>query len=267
LYSCIYKYVKRPAAQVGEAFLAKQVEIDTDSFIPAYFQLAQILHREIMNGALRPEDRIPSENELSDVYGLSRMTTRKAISLLAEKGIVRREKGKGTFVSRPRVEGGLFLIPDLHDEMRMQGLSTDVRLLGVKVVAAGKVPASMLGIRKGEKAIYLERVLEGGGEPLVLDRKYLLLNRSQPLLESELGHGSTEDLFAGNPDMAPVRADLKLSATILTAREAQILSGKKGRPAFCMEQLIFAANDKRAIWGWLIYRGDKFSFESSSWLL
>jgi GntR family transcriptional regulator len=247
--------------------MTKQAGIDTGSFIPAYFQLAQMLHREIMNGKLRPGDRVPSENELSEEYGLSRMTARKAISLLTEKGLVRREKGKGTFVSRPRVEGGLFLIPDLHDEMRMQGLSADVRLLGVKVVPAGKAPASRLGIKKGEKLIYMERVLEGGGEPMVLDRKYILLDRSQPLLESELGHGSTEDLFAGNVEMAPVRADLKLSATTLSAREAQLLGGRRGAPAFCMEQLIFAANDKRVIWGWLIYRGDRFSFESSSRLL
>ena len=247
--------------------LEKREQIDGDSFVPAYFQLAQVLHGEILNGSLRPGDRVPSENELSEEYGLSRMTARKAISLLTEKGLVRREKGRGTFVSRPRVEGGLFLIPDLHDEMRMQGLSSDVRLLGVKMVPAGRVPAGKLGIKNGEKVIFLERVLEGGGEPLVLDRKYVLLDRSQPLLESELGHGSTEELFAGNAEMAPVRADLKLSATVLSAREAQLLGGEKGAPAFCMEQLIFAANDKRVIWGWLLYRGDRFSFESVSRLL
>lgn len=247
--------------------MEKRPHIDSDSFVPAYFQLARMLHQEILGGNLRPGDRVPSENELSEEYGLSRMTARKAISLLTEKGLVQREKGKGTFVSPPRVEGGLFLIPDLRDELRMQGLSPDVRLLGVKVVPAGKTPASILGIGRGDKVIYLERVLEGGGEPLVLDRKYILLDRSQPLLESELGHGSTQDLFAGNPDMAPVRADLKLSATVLSTREAQFLGARKGAPAFCMEQLIFAAADKRVIWGWLIYRGDKFSFESSSRLL
>jgi GntR family transcriptional regulator len=245
-------------------FLAKLSEIDTGSFVPAYFQLASILHGEIMNGCLRPGDRVPSENELSEEYGLSRMTARKAISLLAEKGVVRREKGKGTFVSRPSVEGGLFLIPDFHDEMKMQGLSPDVQLLGVKLLPAGKQPAAMLDIRKGEKVIYLERILGGGGEPLVLDRKYILLDRSQPLLESELGHGSMEDLFADNPQMTPVRADLKLTATNLSKREAQLLNSAKDSPAFCMEQLIFAANEKKIIWGWLIYRGDRFSFESSS---
>lgn len=241
--------------------------IDTDSFTPAYIQLARILYGGIMDGELRAGDRVPSENELSERYGLSRMTARKAISLLTDKGLVRRDKGKGTFVSKPRVEGGIFLIPDFHDEMRRQGISTDVTLLSVKVVPAGRVPADRLGIRKAERVIYLERVLGGDGEPLVFDRKYILLDRSQPLLEAELGHGSMEELYAGNPQMAPVRADLELSATNLTAREARLLKSRKGASAFCMEQLIYAANDRKVTWGWLIYRGDKFSFNSSSRLL
>ena len=114
--------------------------------MPAYFQLARMLHREILRGGLLLGDRVPSENELSDEYGVSRMAARKAISLLTEKGMLRREKGRGTFVNSPRVEGGLFLIPDFRDEMRMQGLSSEVRLLGVRVVRAGKTAAAMLGI-------------------------------------------------------------------------------------------------------------------------
>lgn len=247
--------------------MARDSGMDTDSFTPAYFQLAQILYRGIMTGELRPGDRVPSENELSERYGLSRMTARKAISVLTDKGLVRRDKGRGTFVSKPKVEGGLFLIPDFHDEMRRQGISSDVTLLGVKVVPVGSTPAKKLGIRKTERIIYLERVLEGDGEPLVFDRKYILLDRTQPLLEVELGHSSMEELFSGNPENAPVRADLDLSATTLTVREARHLKSRKGAPAFCMEQLIYAANDKKVMWGWLIYRGDKFSFNSTSRLL
>lgn len=239
-------------------------EIDADSFTPVYYQLAKILYVRIMDGELRPGDRLPSENELSAEFGLSRMTARKAISVLTDEGLVRPDKGRGTFVSKPRVEGGYFLIPDFHEEMRRQGLSSEVSLLGVKVVRAGRTAADRLGIRKGERVIFLERVLEGAGEPMVYDRKYMLLDRSQPLLEAEIGHGSVEELFSSNPAMAPVRADLQLSATNLTAAEARLLAGRKGAAAFCMEQLIYAASDRKIIWGWMIYRADRFRFESSS---
>lgn len=237
---------------------------ESDSFTPAYFKLARDLHQEIMNGELRAGDRVPSENELSERYGLSRMTARKAITLLTDEGLVRREKGRGTFVTSPRVDGGIFVIPDFHEEMRRQGLATEVKILSVKITPAGRVQADKLGIRKGEKVIHLERVLEGDGEPLVFDRKYILPDRSQPLLEAEIGHGTTEELFSSSPGMAPVRADLNLSATVLSTAEARLLNSRKGAPAFCMEQLIYAVNDRKVIWGWLIYRGDKFDFTSSS---
>jgi len=238
--------------------------IDTDSFTPAYFQLARQLHGEIMSGELRTGDRVPSENELSERYGLSRMTARKAITLLTDEGLVRREKGRGTFVSSPKVNGGIFLVPDFHEEMRRQGLSTQARILSTKVVPAGRIQADKLGIREGGKVIRLERLLEGDEEPLVFDRKYILPDRSHPLLEAELGHGSIDELFSGVPEMAPVRADLKLSATVLTSREARLLDSRKGAPAFCMEQLIFAVNNRKIVYGWMIYRGDKFDFSSSS---
>ncbi len=244
--------------------MAQNERLDGDAFTPAYFQLAQILYDRIMSGELRPGDRIPSESELSQDFGLSRMTVRRSIATLSEKGLLRSEQGRGTFVVNPRVEGGVFVIPDFREEMRSQGIASGARLLGVKVVKAGKRQAEKLGIIKGERVIYLERMLEGAGEPLVLDRKFILFDQSMPLLEAELGHGSTEDLFSGSPDMLPVRAELMLSATTLTPREAELLKSETGAPAFCMEQLIYAANDRRVIWGWLVYRGDKFRFNSLS---
>lgn len=244
--------------------MPKKRGLDNNNFAPAYYQLAQILHERIMSGQLRPGDRIPSESELSQRYGLSRMTVRRSIAALSEKGLLRSEQGRGTFVVNPRVEGGVFVIPDFHEEMRNQGLSSEAKLLKVKLVSAGRQQAEKLDIRKGKRVIYLERLLEGGGEPLVFDRKYILFDKSQPLLEAELGYGSIDDLFSGNPDMIPVRADLTLAATVLNEKEAQLLKAVAGDPAFCMEQLVFAANERRVVWGWAVYRGDKFRFNSLS---
>ncbi len=236
--------------------------IDEASYVPAYVQLGQLIEEGILKGRLRPGERIPSEHELGEAFGLSRMTVRRAISLLIEGGLLRSEQGRGTFVVNPRTEGGLFFIPDFHEEMRAQGADSRVRLLGVKLVPAGKVPAQKLGVKRGRRVIYLERVLEGGGEPLVFDRKYMLYDHTQPLLEAELGHETVPEIFARRPKYAPVRSDLALTATVLGEREAGLLDSRAGAPAFCLEQLIYAARDLRVIWGWLLLRGDRFSFGS-----
>ena len=238
--------------------------IDEGDFTPAYFQLARILHGWIMSGELRPGDRHPTEIELCDRFGLSRMTVRRSIAILAEKGLVRRERGRGTFIVGPMVDGGIFLIPDFQEEMRNQELSASSRLMSTRVVVAGEIPARKMGLRKGTRVLYLERVLQGEGQPLAFDRKYLLYDPSRPLLEAEIGHGTTAELFSNCPELLPVRSELTLSATILTPREAEILTSETGSPAFCMEQLVWTVKDLKVAWGWMIYQGDKFVFCSLS---
>ncbi|MHB8780966.1 MAG: GntR family transcriptional regulator, partial [Candidatus Geothermincolia bacterium] len=156
---------------------------------------------------------------------------------------------------------------DLHKEMRSQGLSSRTRLLHVEVMNATPLLVEKMGVRKGTRLLYLERVLEGEEEPLVFDRKYLLSDKSQPLLEAELGHGSIVELFAGNEAMVPVRNELTLSVTSLDAKDAEVLRAKRGAPAFSLEQLMIAANDVRVGWGRMLYRGDKFQFKSLSRML
>ncbi len=241
-----------------------KLSIDERSYTPAYAQLMRTINDLILTGELRPGERIPSESELCAASSLSRMTVRKAISELVTRGVLRSEKGRGTFVVNPSTDGGIFFIPDFHEMLREQGGGANVRLLGVKLVPAPKVPAEKLGTRKGKRALYLERILADAGEPLIFDRKYVRYDHKQPLLEAELGHGTMEELFGGNRDLQPVRAELELFVTVLDRREAQLLKGRVGDAAFCMEQHIFAANELKVAWGWLIYRGDRFSFKSLS---
>lgn len=237
-------------------------KIDVEDFAPAYYQLARILNEKIMNGKLRQGDRLPPETSLCEEFGLSRMTVRRAIAMLEEQGLLYRQRGKGTFIKGPPVDGGMFMIPDFHQEMSKQGIDSTTRLLAAKVVKAGEAEAENLKIKKGDKVVYMERVMEAGGEPLVFDRKFILYDPSRPFLEEEIGYESSPELFSGFPEMQPVRADLTLSVTILNAMEAELLNCIESSAAFRMEQLLWAANDLRVAWGWMLYRGDRFEFHS-----
>ncbi len=241
-------------------FVEEPVERMDES--PAYQKLARTLHNQFMEGKLRPGDRLPPELEICETFGLSRITVRQALAILVEQGLLRREQGRGTFVVGPRVDGGVFVIPDFYEEMRLRGRPTIAPLITAKLVMITSIPAEKLGIVQGEPAIYLERVLSGEDEPLVFDRKYILYNPARPLLEAELGEGSITDLFREFPDWLPVKSDLYLTVTTLSSREAELLQSTPGKPAFCIEQLVWAANDLRVAWGWMVYRGDRFGFPS-----
>ncbi|MGB9905705.1 MAG: GntR family transcriptional regulator, partial [Desulfotomaculales bacterium] len=102
-------------------------KIDRKSFVPPYFQLAQILEQKILSGELKPGDSLPSENELGREYNLSRMTVRKCLNVLAERGLVHAHPGRGTFVSRPALDRAVFTIEEYHQEMLRRGLAPEAR--------------------------------------------------------------------------------------------------------------------------------------------
>lgn len=76
-------------------------EIDLDGPDYLYEQIAQILRARIADGTYPPRRRIPSENEISRVFGVSKPTARQAVHLLIVEGLVEAKRGRGTFVREP----------------------------------------------------------------------------------------------------------------------------------------------------------------------
>ncbi len=75
-----------------------------DSPLPLYYQLKELLKSHIELGILKPGDCVPSERELVETYEISRPTVRQAINELVVEGLLTREKGRGTFVSVPKIK-------------------------------------------------------------------------------------------------------------------------------------------------------------------
>lgn len=82
--------------------------INKQSPIPIYFQIEELIKRQIADGVLKPGEALPSERELADQYEISRMTVRQGISNLVQQNKLYREKGKGTFVSWPKNRAATF---------------------------------------------------------------------------------------------------------------------------------------------------------------
>lgn len=236
--------------------------IDKKSFVPAYYQLAQIIEQKINSGEFAPDERIPSETELGLEYGLSRMTVRKALELLIEKNILYAQQGKGTFVAKPMVDQAVFQINDFFADIKNQGMQPTVKLIEAKVVEAPRKIAAKLEVKAGQPVLFIRRLILADDEPQVYDRKYLIYDKSKPILEEELEYPTMPELLKNTSDVRPVRSQLTIEATIIRVDEAALLGVEPGSPAFLVEQHLFAANDKPMAWGWFIYRGDKYRFTS-----
>lgn len=224
--------------------------IDRDLFDPPYYQLANILRRQIATGSLRPGDRIPSEVQLCERYEVSPMTARRALTILLDEGLVTAARGRGTFV-KPLVLGtatfGLQALEELFN-----GERTAVRFLSVRTMAATQRISDKLGVPVDDKVISIRRLLSHDGQPVAFHREYLLFDPTRPVVEAEMGITSLQGLFDGRGETVLKRGDLGVQATVLTEEEARLLNAAVGGSAFRIEHTFFDFEEKPVSWGWFI---------------
>lgn len=234
-------------------------QIDRDAYEPAYAQLANILRRQIADGAFRPGDQLPSEAQLCRTYGLSPMTVRRSINLLSDQGVVSTAQGKGTFVKPLELGTAVF---DLHELQALfqDEADTAVKLLEVRVVSADERTARKLCIREGSNAIYIRRLLTRDGQPIFYHRAYLIYDPARPIVEAEMDVTSLRGLFSNAMNHSLKRGQLTIEATLMNEEEAYILQTRLPAAAFYLEHLFYDFDERPMSWGWFIFNSDQLRF-------
>ena len=148
--------------------------IDKTIPTPLYYQLQQIIKENIENGVWKPGDTIPTEQEMMDVYQISRSTIRQAVLSLVNDGYLRREKSKGTIVTsltgRMRFVGSLI---SFTAEMNAKGIPHYSRIITQKVIPADEEISEKLQIKKKEKVYYLRRLRNVNDRPYLVDEHFI----------------------------------------------------------------------------------------------
>ncbi|MEW5829829.1 MAG: GntR family transcriptional regulator [Chloroflexota bacterium] len=253
---------QRPNGQV----LSNTPSIDRDSYEPAYAQLAGILRQSMAAGILRPGDQLPSEAQLCERYGVSPMTVRRAINLLADQGVVIAEQGRGTFVKPFAMGEATFHLRELQD-LFDDTEHTTVTVLEARIVRADERVARKLMIETGERTVFIRRILRTDGLPALYHREYLVYDPTRPIVEAELEVTTLQRLFSGAGETILKRGEISMEATLLNEDEACLLQVEQPMAAFCFEHLFFDFDDKPISWGWFIARADRIRFTTQVGLL
>ncbi|GLJ79970.1 GntR family transcriptional regulator [Microbacterium imperiale] len=137
---------------------------------PKYRELADMLLERIGSSAIGAP--VPSERQLADETGVSRMTARRAIDELVRQGLLTREVGRGTFVSRPAVSMPLQLT-SFTEDMRARGHEPSSTVLRLETVAADAAEAAIFGMAPGDPVLVLVRLRLADGTPMAIERTHL----------------------------------------------------------------------------------------------
>ena len=236
-------------------------QIDRSSYEPAYAQLANIIRRQIAEGVFRPGDQLPSETQLCRRYGISPMTVRRSINLLADQGVVSTAQGRGTFVKPLELSTANFDLQEL-EELFANGSAADIKLLDVRVVSADSRTARKLGIAVGDPTIYIRRLFTREGQPVFYHRAYLIYDPTRPIVEAEMDVTSLQGLFANADNSLLKRGQLNIEAALMNVEEAELLGSSYPAAAFFLEHIFYDFDDRPISWGWFIFRSDHLRFKT-----
>lgn len=132
------------------------------------------IETRIMSGTWEAGHRIPPEHELMADYGCSRMTVNKAMSALAERGLIERRKRAGSFVAIPAVHRATLDIPDISAEIERRGLGYGMDIIDRAERAATIDDRAQLAMETGQ-VLAITCLHRAGGRPFALEQRLINL--------------------------------------------------------------------------------------------
>ncbi len=152
---------------------------------PRYQQLKEEIIGRISRGELRPGDRVPSENELVEAAGVSRMTANRVLRELNDEGYVERVAGRGTFVADFKAASHVLEVRNIADEIARRGHRHSADVLRIADDRAGDEVAAALGIRARERVYHILIVHRENAAPIQLEDRYVLPSFAPDTLEQD----------------------------------------------------------------------------------
>ena len=239
------------------------VQAFVDSSVPLYYQLATILRENIISGRFQVGDKFPTEADLVKMYAVSRATVRGALQNLKDEGLIRREAGRGTFVSGyPEFTGTLKMDGTLNGLIAM-GLATSPKLVSLQRVTLTPQQASALGMEPGTPAIRAARVRYYKDHPYCYIVNTLPAHIGELISEVDWESGSILKHLQSHHDVRLGDADEYVRATVADATLARLLQVRIGAPLLQVEYLIRDADGQPVETPVIFYRSDMHAFTLS----
>lgn len=232
-----------------------------ENLIPVYYRLAEDLKKQIESGELKDGDLLPTEAQLGEKYAISRMTVRQGLALLAEARLIDTIKGKGSFVTRPRLNQ---LVIDLKHSVASNG-QLRPKLLAVNLIRNNPELANDLGFTGESNVITVKQLLFNESMPVAIEEKFLRYQKGKPLLETQLEYADFPELIAKHQESVPVRNDMVISVATLSADQANLLETDEALPALVIKQVIYSKDDIPLGVSITICHKDRFELKATSY--
>jgi len=234
--------------------------LERGSIIPLYYQLLEIIIDQIETGILRPGDPVPSENELCRKYRVSKSTVLQAIQALVNKRLVYRIRGKGTFVTDPKISQSITTLLSYSSEIVGQNGSTINRSVSSKLMPALPAVARHLGIAEGSPIYHIQILREAGKIPIALQTSFLPADLVPGLIDLPFDDGSLIKTIQNRYNIKITSVREAFQAVKSDSYEAKLLEIHVGDPLVLLERFSTEKGGRIIELARTLLRGDRCKF-------
>ena len=213
------------------------MEITRDGGIAVWRQIQQILEREIREHVFKPGERLPTEAELASRFQVNRHTVRQALSRLQERGLLRTDQGRGTFVQEAVIDYQVSRKTRFSENLSRQNRTSSRTVLDMGEMPATTEVARALRLRRGAAVAYVLAAGESDGRRISVSAHYFpkprfdgigpLVAETKSFTQAVRRLGVTEY----------VRQTTRILAKMPTTEEARLLEMPRNRPLIVTEGL------------------------------
>ena len=243
----------------------RRMAVQRGSKVALHRWIKEQLERKFGAGSLAPGQRLPSESEIMNSFGVSRHVVRLALAELAKEGVIHTERGRGSFVNPPKEIHPITSLTSYHKLMEERSLDASIRVLRNRPVTVTKALATRLGLVDGEQVVELIRVGRISGKPAVLMVSHLPYSLCKGLPARDMNTGSLYEYLEDECGLSLAYAENYIEVAFATREQARYLGVSPGSTLLLIEGLVYDQSGQPVEFSRVFYRGDRFKlfFEST----
>jgi len=239
------------------------MELKHNSNTPLYIQLKEILREQIEEGTYASGARLPSERELAQAYGVSRMTARQALLLLAQEGFTSSRVGKGTFVQRPQIDQELRLLTGFTEDIRQRGMTPGSRVIRATLEPASEEVSGHLRVAVKAEIVLLSRSRLADNEPIAWEICHLNHRLCPGILENhDFSRESLYQILQDEYGLYLAWAEQWIGAKMPDHNEREALQLNTKTPVLNLTRVTYTEHDQPVEYVRSVYRCDRYQLHT-----
>ncbi len=232
-----------------------------DSPVPLYVQIKDYIRLNIQNGIYAVNERIPSERQLAEQFGVNRLTVSKALSELTQEGLIYSSVGKGTYVSPAKIDQALQSLTSFTEDMTSRGQTASSRVLYSGVEPANEEVAKALSILTGVEVVVLHRVRMADALPIALERSHIIYALCPGILENhDFSRESLYQVLRKEYHLRLTHAHQSIEAQTAGEDEQAALEAEPCTPILRIARVTYNDSEQPIEYVRASYRGDRYKF-------